>query len=300
AWAQVRFDEPVAAVKGDRFVVRDTQTTLGGGAIVAPHAGRHRRFHEPTLARLEALAHGSGADALTGALESIEPASEADLARAANLSEAEIRRKAADMVSTGTAVRLGGGGGLLYSARGWASVRRRAAEAVEAYHCRFPLRGGMPREELRSRLRMKQTTFAVVMARLVDEGVLETTEAAARLPGREAKLTAEQEREAARYLQLLAATPYSPPTDSPPEPELLQLLVDQGRVVRTADGVVFLKSVYDEMVAWVIERAREHGPVSISDVRETFGTSRKYTLALLEHMDRTGVTRRVGDDRVPR
>jgi len=54
------------------------------------------------------------------------------------------------------------------------------------------------------------------------------------------------------------------------------------------------------MVNWVTEHAREHASVSIADVRETFGTSRKYTLALLEHMDRTGVTRRVGDDRVLR
>jgi len=300
AWAQVRLAEPVAVVKGDYFVIRNTQTTLGGGAVVAPRAGRHRRFHEATIARLEALARGSGAGALLETLESIEPTSEVDLARAANLSEEEVRNTVADMASEGSVVQLGEGGGTLYSTRGWASVTARARDALDAYHRQFPLRSGMPKEELRSRLGMRQAAFAPALARLADDRVLETTEEEARLPGRDVRLSAEQERDVERYLDLLASNPHSPPTDAPPEPELLQLLADQGRVVRAPDGVVFLKSAYDEMAKRVTEHARQRGSVSIADVRETFGTSRKYTLALLEHMDRTGVTRRVGDDRVLR
>jgi len=300
AWAQVRLDEPVAVVKGDYFVIRDTQTTLGGGVLVALHARRHRRFHGPTIARLEALARGSGAEALIGALESIEPASEGELARAANLSEAGVRKTIEDMASDGRVVRLGEGAGLLYSARGWAGLAARAREALESHHRQFPLRAGMPKEELRSRLGMRQAAFAPALVRLAVERVLETTESEARLPDRQVRLSAGQECDVERYLELLASSPHSPPTDAPLEPDLLQLLDDQGRVVRAADGVVFLKSAYDEMAEWVAERAREHASVSIADVRETFGTSRKYTLALLEHMDRTGVTRRVGDDRVLR
>ena len=167
AWAQVRLAEPVAVVKGDYFVIRDTQTTLGGGAIVAPRAGRHRRFHEATIARLEALARGSGAGALLGTLESIEPASEGELARAANLSEAEVLNTVAGMASEGSVVQLGEGGGLLYySARGWARVTSRARDALDAYHRQFPLRSGMSKEELRSRLGMRQAAFAPAVARL--------------------------------------------------------------------------------------------------------------------------------------
>lgn len=300
AWAQVRLDEPVAVVKGDYFIIRDTRTTLGGGVVVVPHARRHRRFHEPTITRLEALALGSAAEALVGALESVEPASEPELARAANLSAAEVKKTVAELVSEGRVIRLGEDAGLLYSARGWASLATRTGEALGAHHRQFPLRAGMPKEELRSRTRMKQAAFALALARLAAEGVLDTTGSDARLLGHRVQLSAAQERDAQRYLELLASNPYSPPTDRPPEPELLQALADQGRVVRTADGPVFLKSAYDEMVKWVTEHATGHASVGIADVRETFGTSRKYTLALLEHMDRTGVTRRVGDDRVLR
>ena len=300
AWAQVRLDEPVAVVKGDYFIIRDTRTTLGGGVVVVPHARRHRRFHEPTITRLEALALGSAAEALVGALESVEPASEAELARAANLSAAEVKKTVAELVSDGRVIRLGEDAGLLYSARGWASLAARTREALGAHHRQFPLRAGMPKEELRSRTRMKQAAFALALARLAAESVLDTTGSDARLLGHRVQLSDAQERDAQRYLELLASNPYSPPTDRPPEPELLQALADQGRVVRTADGPVFLKSAYDEMVKWVTEHATEHASIGIADVRETFGTSRKYTLALLEHMDRTGVTRRVGDDRVLR
>ena len=103
-----------------------------------------------------------------------------------------------------------------------------------------------------------------------------------------------------KYLALLGSNPYSPPTDAPVDPELLQALADQGRIVRVNEDVVYLKSAYDEMSERVIDLARANGEVTISDVRELFSTSRKYTLALLEHMDRLQVTRRVGDNRVLR
>ncbi len=297
-WVQLRVQEPAAIVRGDYFVIRDTQTTLGGGVIMVPHATRHRRFHEPTLARLEALARGSGPEALLSALETIEPSSDRDLAEAANISLTEVKKMLAGLEADGEVLRIGPDGPL-HSAAGWADVTARARQALTEYHGRFPLRAGMPREELRSRLGITQAVFNPALDRLAADGALEATEPHALLPGYEPAISPEQQREVDGYLDLLASTPYSPPTDAPVDPELLQLLIDQGRVVR-ADDVVFLKSAYDEMAEWVVERARSHGSVSISDVRETFSASRKYTLALLEHMDRTAVTRRVGDDRVLR
>ena len=48
-WAQLRVENPVAVVKGDFFVIRSSETTLGGGNVIDPHAKRHRRFHSPQL-----------------------------------------------------------------------------------------------------------------------------------------------------------------------------------------------------------------------------------------------------------
>ena len=102
------------------------------------------------------------------------------------------------------------------------------------------------------------------------------------------------------FLRLLESNPYSPPTDSPVDPEILQALAGQGKVVRATEEVVFLKSAFDEMMERAMDHARQHGQITIQDVRDMFGTSRKYTLAFLEQMDRQQLTRRLGDARVLR
>ncbi len=130
--------------------------------------------------------------------------------------------------------------------------------------------------------------------------MLETDDALARLPGYEPRFSEQQKKQIDAYLKSLSASPYSPPTDQSIDPELVAALADQRRVVRASEDVVFLASAYDEMTKRVVDHAKEHGEVSIADVREMFGTSRKYTLALLEHMDRRQITRRVGDNRVLR
>ena len=71
-------------------------------------------------------------------------------------------------------------------------------------------------------------------------------------------------------------------------------------MVKVSEGVVFSKVAYDEMVDKVIAYAREHGSVTLAEVRDMLGTSRKYAKALLESMDEEKLTRRVGDARVVR
>ena len=101
-------------------------------------------------------------------------------------------------------------------------------------------------------------------------------------------------------MRLLEAAPYSPPTDAPIDPEVLNLLVDEGRVARVSETVVFSASAYEDLLERVTAHLREHGEITVADVRDLFGTSRKYALALMDHLDKRRVTRRVGDARVLR
>jgi selenocysteine-specific elongation factor len=135
---------------------------------------------------------------------------------------------------------------------------------------------------------------------LQERGVIAADDSAAKLPEHTPRLSPDQQRAAGAYMKLLASNPYSPPTDSPLDAELLQVLVDQGLVVRATDDVVFLKSTFDDMMRRALDHARSHGSITIQDMRDMFGTSRKYTLAFLEHLDRQQITRRQGDVRVLR
>ncbi|HEX76269.1 MAG TPA: selenocysteine-specific translation factor, partial [Dehalococcoidia bacterium] len=102
------------------------------------------------------------------------------------------------------------------------------------------------------------------------------------------------------FLSALNQSPYSPPGDITLEPDLLNLLLEQQQVVKVSEGVVFSASAYNEMVDKVSAHAKAKGKVTLAEVRDMLGTSRKYAQALLEYMDEKKLTRRVGDERVLR
>ena len=296
-WAQLRLAEPVAVVKGDRFVLRTPNDTVAGGTIVAVHPKRHRRLHAPTLEALASLAEGSPSETLLAALRRVEPASLASLAGELELSAAEGRSTVETLAGEGRLVALGDA---LITAEGFAAMGERARSVAETYHGQHPLRRGVPREELRSRLRLEERVFVAALARWVEDGLLAQGEGWVAQAGHEPALSPEQQAQAGDYLAALASSPYAPPTDQPPPSDLLSYLEEAGQVVSAGGGVVFSAEAYREMVERVTEHLRREETITLAQVRDLFGTSRKYAQALLEHLDGRRVTRRVGDARVLR
>ena len=82
--------------------------------------------------------------------------------------------------------------------------------------------------------------------------------------------------------------------------DVLAALLEQGRLIRLGDDVLLLAETYEEMREAIVAHLREHGTVTVAQVRDMFGTSRKYVLALLGYLDEKRITRRVGDERVLR
>ena len=304
AWAQVRLDEPVAAAKGDRFIIRDPNETLGGGRIVDTEVARHRRFHAPTLAALDSLAKGSPAELVAAAVARREPVELRDLLKRAEMDAAAARAAVQDLVAGGGLVALDGGdlkdATLLVTRARFDSLTGQLQEALQGYHRGSPLRRGMPREELRSRLGLTPKAFEGALRLWTGRGDVRESGPAVALPSHRASLDAAQEAAAAGYLTALRASPFAPTTESPPEDDLLAYLEAAGDVVRAGEGVVFAAAAYREMVDRIVAHLKEHRTVTLAQVRDMFGTSRKYAQALLEHLDAQRVTRRVGDERVLR
>ena len=300
-WVQLRLEYPVALVRGDYYVVRSADATLGGGVVVDLHARRHRRRHEPTLERLRVLAQGSPTAQLLQALEADEPADVASVTKRANLSEEESLLLVATAVQEGALVALGSGAlsssTLLYTTAGWARLSGRAQQLLAAFHQQQPLRNGMPREELRNRLSLKAQTFSLALQRLTEDGALTDETGVVRLPEHSIALSPKQREQMEAFVQALEAEPFSPSAPAL-DPALAGLLADEGRVVKAADGVVFAAGAYGRMVERVTAHLHEQGTITVAQVRDMFQTSRKYALALLEHLDELHVTRRMGDERV--
>jgi selenocysteine-specific elongation factor len=81
---------------------------------------------------------------------------------------------------------------------------------------------------------------------------------------------------------------------------VLSALIEQGKLTRVSDSVLFSSKAYQEMTRAIIDRIRAEGEITLAQVRDLFATSRKYAQALLEHLDDQRVTRRVGDKRILR
>jgi selenocysteine-specific elongation factor len=290
-WAQLRLSTLTAVVKGDLFVVRTASDTVGGGQVVDAHPSRHRRFRRHTAA-LSVAQRGSGG--LLGLWPAPSPAAVA-LVRQTDLGRTRRapppRRWWPKAAPSPWAPRRCGGA-VLYSAgfAPWASGRDNhpvALPAPPAGHTRERRAAGW-----RATLRPRWSAGGA--------GELEEMGATVGLQGHEARLTAAQEAEAKALLASLEADPYSPPTDRQVEPELVAYLEEQGRVIDVGDGVLFTVDAYREMVDRIVDHLKREGTVTLAQVRDMFGTSRKYAQALLEHLDVKRVTRRVGGQRTLR
>ena len=303
AWAQLRLAEPAVVVRGDHFIVRDPNGTLGGGIIVDTDVRRHRRFHGPTVAALEKLLRGSPEDALLLAIERLQPAAAREVTRAAGLAEDDATRLVMDLAKDGRIVSLGepaSAESIVYTAAGFEALGREAAAALADYHREFPLRAGMPREELRSRLALSPRALDDALEALTARGDITKRGVVIALPSHAPALTAEQQLAAEIYLASLRAAPFSPPTEGAPPADVLDYLEARGEVVCVGTGIVFTTAAYEQMVARIRERLQSDGPLTLAEVRDMFDTSRRYAQALLEHLDGRRITRRVGDARVLR
>lgn len=312
-WLQLELNRPVVAVRSDRYILRRPSPgeTLGGGIVVDPQPkGRHKRFASETLARLDALAQGAPSDVLMQALLALGVAPLQDVIVRSDLDEKAARQAVEELASQGQVVDLEGKmaqgarppADALVAGKGfWDQLSARALKEVESYHNNYPLRRGMPREELKSRLKLAPRAFSAVLRTLVGGRQLEENGPLVLKPGHTIRFNPQQQRQADALLAKFAASPFSPPTvkDSQAEAgeDVYNALVELGTLVPIPPDVVFRKEDYEDMVSRVRSLLEENGTITAAQVRDHFNTSRRYALALLEHLDAKGITVREGDAR---
>jgi selenocysteine-specific elongation factor len=297
--AHLSLNKPVALVRGDRFIIRSPEETLGGGGVVESRARRYRRFPAGGIESLRLKAQGSATEVVMAVLGAGEPLELPALRSRSELPAAELEPVLKSLVEQGRVVGLGEGGSRVFlTAAGWERLVGAVVGTLGQYHREFPARLGIPRAELGSRLKIS-ARHQVVLQRLLSEGVIVEDAGLIRLPTHRVRLTLAQQAKVDAFLSTLEAGPYAPPPrELIPEPDLINLLVVHRQVMKVASDVVFSLAAYNEMVAQVTAYLKSHGKVTVAEVRDMFHTSRKYALAFLEYLDGVKITRRVGDERV--
>lgn len=324
---QLRLKQPIALAKNDRFILRlpSPSQTIGGGAIIDPYPKRHKRFQGEVIETLKILEKGSPNEILLQHLNSgdWQIKDMRSLAQETGLNlqdvqkavlelvgQASVQLLTEDFVVKESAIKQAAiselpASQLLIAGAAWERLTQRAVSLIKQFHGQFPLKRGMGREELKSRLNIASPkTNNLVVNRLLAENAIAETEgglgAALSLPDFAVKFNPAQQKQADALLAAFRATPYTPSSlnELGTDPNIVAALTDSGQLKKVSEGIYFLTSAYNEMLTKTLEILEEQEQVTLAEIRDAFGASRKPVQAFLEYLDEQKITRRVGDARV--
>lgn len=311
AYAQLRLVEPVMALRGDRFILRTetAQATVGGGTVLHPHPPRHRRLDTGVVDALRVLHEAPAAAGVLAFLQLYAGfACPHDvLVQGLGLPDDEIRRLAGDAPEV-LAIPDDGDPEAYTIVPKWEALQRAARALVGAFHAANPVAPGMEMESLRTSLpeRPAQRVFRWALERLIAAGVLVRHESVVHLPQHEVALDTRARTVGSRIEAALREAGFTPPdvrtlaTDGLSRKELtdvLGVLEREGRVVRVAPDLYYAREAIERGIRVLQEYCAEHGEITAAAFRDLIQASRKYSIALLDYCDRSGVTLRVGDVR---
>jgi selenocysteine-specific elongation factor len=309
---EIRLQAPVSAVRGDRYVIRrpSPASTLGGGEILDPRWRRHRGT--VLAAALAALQKDLRSALAFWAQEAGERGVEApELARRLGLNPAGAVPELSALARENRLIEVAEGTG---HGRRWiaptavARVTERARRVLKEYFQKDRLAEAMPKAEaVRRILRGRAADLAPIYFEwLAAQKVLAVHGDQVTLPGRSAQLTGEESKLSAAVLERFEKAGLNPPSpgevaqDLSAKPQILEgvlrHLVARGQLVKLPSGLMLAASAVADLRRDLL--ATPWDRFSVADFKDRFGLTRKWAIPLLEHLDSSGATRRVGDERM--
>ncbi len=317
---QMFLEEPGMAVWGQPFVVRGPSATqtLGGGQVLQPVARKIRRRHLETLQRIEQLWTGDAEErallvAWFGGFGGFTPA---DLVRGANVPPNEAEPLIARLTSSGRLVNVafGQARSRLLHAEMIEELNQRIISVLARLHEQFPLMAAQDRNKVQSQLDYVGDDALVHAAtdRLIQQKRLVGDVRRIALAEHKPKLSAAQKKIKEKMIAAYQAAKFQPPElaafaagaggNAASLKDLLEVCVAEGYLVRVAQQVaqdVYLHVDHEsEMRRRIEEKLKEGKGLTVAEIRDLLGTTRKYAVPFCEYLDRIGLTRREGDLRV--
>ena len=316
SYVQFRLTEPVVTAPGDRYVLRlhSPMETIGGGEILDRSRWRLKTGKAYVLEQLETKKEAVGDEErlLINALETerYSVANEKELSLRCSMALDDCRDLLARLVESGRVQKASRAGQFISVAQLESAEEQSRAFAAEYFrtHTRKLF---LDKILLRQELGCHEVFLQDLLGRLEASGEA-TVESGGLLRWRDfgPKLSDADHAQRDAILERSRAAGCTPPSptelseeeswDAPKTQQLFELLAEEGQLQKVADGIYLHAEVLDEARQKLRAFLAEHGQMTASDARTTLGSSRKYMIPLLEHLDREGFTLRKGDVRVLR
>ncbi|MEN6645294.1 MAG: selenocysteine-specific translation elongation factor [Armatimonadia bacterium] len=307
---QFILEASTVAVPRDRFVVRTFSPlqTIGGGTILDAHPEKHKRFDEDALEGLTQLEGDLGQVIAQQALKAgAVPQKLADFVAATGAGEPEVAAAVAQLVEAG---RLAAVREDYLHAEVLEDLASKLHHAFAVYYQRSPQKLWMPLSDLQAQAAklMPKPVWEALFRQMVTEGTLVRKEQRVRPADRQVELKPQEQEWAERVARAYQAAAFSTPSEEEVRAELkipeaafagvMTALTEQETLIRVSDKVIYHVEPLNQLREKVAALIRERGSMTVAELRDELGISRKYALAVMEYFDAVGLTRREGDARV--
>ncbi len=313
ALGQLFLAEPVVAVHGQPFVLREESppATLGGGLVIQPLARRIRRREAATLARLRRLTDPQPSVRAAAALafSGFSPWTDRTLARDSGLAETEVPKVVGALAASGRLVEIAIGPRRTTRvvAEAVLDLEDRVVRTLGRLHLASPRQATVVRARVASALADLGNDALVdaVIDRLKEHKQVIADRRTVALVHHVPKLSQKERELKAEITEAFRTAGFSPPgpddwtTKAGPRaaaiPDLFSLLVAEERLVEIGPQFYLDYDVAVELRRRVVERLSDGSRITMAELRDLLGTTRRYAVPIGEYLDRIGLTVREGD-----
>ena len=291
--ARLKVASPIFAFVGDRFVIRDSSErhTIAGGIVLDPDGDKESLAATVTPDNVESLVRATLA--------------RQRFARRENLLNKS--RFSADQISQ-VLIKLQESGAIVLcqhiaaDCEFWRKLRTRAIGLIDAAHKHSPEHAGIDLSELRSALRIEEPELIEMLVADLSAGDFVRNGSVIGRTSHRPALPARLQPVEKRIREAFTGQPFDPPSrraieSDPQARQVMHFLIENGDVTELALDVVLLRNSFERMKSQVTEFISKNGPATVSELRQSLGSSRRIMVPLLERLDREGVTIRAGDKR---
>jgi selenocysteine-specific elongation factor len=311
-FTQFVFLEPIVALPGDRYILRGSYAiqTIGGGKILDIMPTKHKRNAEHLDATYKLLTNGTPEDKaeyhiIKGGFEGIKENRLPILLGNEGISINRIL----EMLKQSNKVKPIGRA-IIHMDK-FKDYKRMLQKLLFDFHTKNPLKIGISKEELRTRLpKVEPLVFQTALEECINEGSVEVEKDKVRVK----KINGIKDRSIEIFendiIKKLYEYGFTPPTLKDLSKELnqnedhlrdiIERLVYEGKIIKVKGDMYFHRDVIENLKEKVMGYLRQNKEMTPSDFKSTLDLSRKYMIPLLEYLDKIKLTIRIGDKRILR
>ncbi len=310
AFVQLRLEEETAVKYGDRFVLRfySPMETLGGGIILDPNANKHKRFKDDVINLLVSKNTGDESSLLEDLVfkHSEEFPEMSYLMEVSGFDKEKINTILSPMIEEGLIIKFGG---KHYVHRAFVDQKNdQAVEVLLKFYEKNPLKIGLPRDEVRSKLfgKLKPKVFDEILEHYVGNNSLELRGKLVATKGREIVYTDKQKKIRDALISEYDDCGFSPMNFkelcaklgiSKKDIDVYESLVESGDLVRLSEAVNLSSDNFEKAKKILIEYVEKNGDITLATFRDLTSSSRKIAILILDYFDSIGLTYRDEDVR---